>query len=146
MAKFLVDRVLTWVTAVFLFVLAGCGGEESIDRVPVSGQVTLNDQPVSSGNVEFHPVGESSEEPSIPVSTIGEDGKYSLATPMGEGAAPGSYKVVVRITEPTDPNDPYSPPKLLSPERYNNPDQTDLKIEVVPTPEPGAYDLKLQGS
>jgi len=108
--------------------------------VPVSGKVLHNGQPLTAGSVTFVP--EANGQPEA-VGSIGTDGSYTLATGDQAGAPVGKYKVVVRSSVPSNPNDPYSVPKSVVPKKYSDPSATDLTVEVASSVTPGAYDLKL---
>jgi len=78
-------RLCCLVSGCLLF--TGCG--EKI--VPVEGQVTLDGQPVPGATVTF-----TSEDGKNVYSGLTDDnGKFSLSSNKGTGAAPGSYKVTV---------------------------------------------------
>jgi hypothetical protein len=66
-----------------------------------------------------------------------------MFTNRKEGAPPGWYKVVVIAAEPLNPDDPYTPGKSYIAVKYNAPQTTDLSLEVVASPKPGAYDLEM---
>ncbi|QDT28736.1 hypothetical protein Enr10x_40810 [Gimesia panareensis] len=78
--------------------LTGCGGgaaEKPLpNTVPVSGSVTMKGKPLVSATVTFVPQGETKG-----VECVGftdESGKFKLKQVRGgEGAPPGSYKVVI---------------------------------------------------
>lgn len=78
--------------------LSGCGGgaeEKPLpSTVPVTGAVTMKGKPLVSATVTFVPQGETKG-----VECVGftdEAGKYQLKQIRGgEGAPPGSYKVVI---------------------------------------------------
>ncbi len=123
-------------------IMAGCGG--GLKTVPVSGAISFDGQPLTSGSVTFVPDASKGNSSTLePVGAIGDNGAYSLTTQDKAGAPVGWYKVVVRSTAPSNPNDPYSLPKSLIPEKYASADTTDLAVEVVANPAQGAYDLKL---
>jgi hypothetical protein len=126
--------------AVLVVSLTGCGSGGA-RVVPVAGTVTLGEQPVASGTVTLVPL--AAGDTAAPVGTI-ENGRYTLATGAQEGAPLGKYKVVVNASAPTNPDDPYSLPKSLVPQKYTDPAKTDLVIEIVAAPASGAYDLKLR--
>ncbi len=84
-------RTAILLSAAMLFSI-GCGGGEEPNAATVSGVVTLNDQPVTSGMVNFV-TGDGSD--SFPA-TIGEDGKYTVNQSASKaGIPPGSYKITV---------------------------------------------------
>ncbi len=142
-------RFQRWLLVLFLGGSAavsgsGCGEGGRANLVPVVGHVTLNGQPLTSGQVVFHPDAArgntSLDEPRGPIDA---QGRYELATVGHKGAAPGWYKVAVIATEPFDPQHPYVLPKSLIPVRYNDPTSAALPMEVVANPPSGGYDLRL---
>jgi hypothetical protein len=128
--------------------LLGCAKSE--ERLwPVRGQVTLQGKPVTRGAVSFRPLPErgntSLHQPSA---EIDEFGYYTLETGNREGASPGWYKVLV-VAQAEDPAGPTktgmpSPGRSLINKKYANLAATDLMVEVVEQPVPGAYDLKVE--
>jgi hypothetical protein len=111
-----------------LAVLAGCGGGGS-----VSGKVTLDGQPLTSGTVTFHPVGSGP----TAIGTIGTDGRYELRIGDDRSVPPGDYLVTVEATEAvtSEPSaapakGPPPPPRRLTPEKYAEKDTTDLRFTV----------------
>ena len=78
--------------------IAGCGDGPSAVRV--TGQVTLDDQPLANADVSFQPVsGGASKGVPGAFGATDSSGNYSLKTstkPSKDGAVPGEY--VVRIT------------------------------------------------
>lgn len=68
----------------------GCGSGGP-DLVPVSGRITIDDKPVTTGRIEFYP---ESGRPAI--GSIDEQGRYELKTyEPGDGAKPGKYCVTI---------------------------------------------------
>jgi hypothetical protein len=96
----------------------------------VSGSVTLDAQPLTSGTVTFHPVSGGP----VAYAVIGADGSYSLKTGDTECLPPGAYLITVVTTEQPPANLPRAatPPigRLITPEKYSRPKTTDLKYEV----------------
>jgi hypothetical protein len=123
--------------------LAGCGGD-SLDLLPVSGQVFYDGQPLTTGTVSLHPQGATGH---IPTGVIDSEGRYSVSTSYQPGAPPGRYHVVVHATEPVV-NIPGKAnpglPKSLIPSRYNQGSTSPLEVEVKADAPPGAYDLRLE--
>jgi hypothetical protein len=64
--------------------LAGCGGSASGGRYPVSGKVTLQNEPLKTGTIEF-----DSPESRSGASIV--DGSYTIPAP--QGLLPGKYTV-----------------------------------------------------
>src|SRR5262249_48369003 len=123
----------------------GCAGRSGVGKtVPVTGKVYLGDLPLTTGSVSFRPDASKGNNSTLePSGDIGADGTYQLATQGKPGAPPGWYKVIVAADVPSNPNDPYSMPKSLISPKYADPNTTDLSIQVVESPSPGAYDLKV---
>ncbi len=120
---------------------AGCAGEVE-QLAPVSGAVTVNGQPVPSGNVTFYPdssKGNASQHQ--PTGRLDATGKFELFVPGGKKGAPaGWYKVVVYAVD--DPQ-PGKPNKYFVNKQYTSPTSTPVSVEVVANPDPGRYEWKL---
>ena len=136
-------RILTTLTlAAVLAAVAGCSGP-----VPVKGHASVDSKPLSSGSVRFIPDKDKGNTVTAePLGYISEQGTYEMTTNGKPGAPPGWYKVVVTAVEPVDLNNPSPPPaKSLISVKYNQPETTDLSVEVKAGAAEGAYDLKLSG-
>lgn len=123
---------------ILALVLSGCG-EQIGQLYPVSGKVTLDDEPLNDAQISF--VADAAKGNKAPVSPFGKckDGSYSLTTKDKPGAPAGWYKVVVNTKYPGA-----SEKAVELPKRYSDPGKSDLSVEVKPNAEPGAYDLKLK--
>lgn len=78
-----------------LTLLSGCGKDNPLGRLPISGKVTFQGQPLATGDIEFAPVdplGKTKAGATI------VDGEYSIEADAG--LVPGIY--VVRIFSSTD--------------------------------------------
>src|SRR5579871_327243 len=119
-----------------LLTLTGCGG---LKVVPVAGTAALDGKPLGGGFVvTFNPDTEKGHSGRMDCSgRIDANGRYALRTDDGfkvyKGAPPGWYKVT--IWSPDDKPIPVH-------KKYMNIKTTELSIEVVESPSPGAYDLK----
>ena len=105
---------------------------------PVAGTATLDGKPLAGFVVTFNPDVEKGMQSRMDCSgRLGSEGQYSIKMDDGfkqyTGAPPGWYKVT--IWSPDDKPIPVN-------KKYTNIKTTDLSIEVVPEPPPGAYDLK----
>lgn len=132
--------------------LAGCG--ESSGRPPlgrVSGTVTYNGKPVTSGSVNFTPVsgrGGDSGQPAI--GQIESDGSYTLTTfDTGDGAVLGQHTVTVETRDMSKFRVPkrgerikYELPKMTIPPKYSDPKTTPLRYTVEPGSKTIDLDLK----
>jgi hypothetical protein len=136
-------RILTTLTlAALLAAVSGCSGQPA-----VKGHASVDNKPLSSGSVRFIPDKDKGNTATAePRGVITEQGTYEVATDGRPGAPPGWYKVVVAAVEPVDLNNPSPPPaKSLIAVKYNQPETTDLHVEVKAGAADGAYDLKLSG-
>jgi hypothetical protein len=123
--------------------LVGCG-DSSVKLLPVSGKVTVDGQPLTTGSVSFRPE-KGSASAQEPGGDIEDDGTYRLFTAGKEGALPGRYRVLVVAVDPNDLKKkfPYGKRTSFVNPKYSNPKTTDLAVEVTSSSAPGAYDLKL---
>jgi hypothetical protein len=128
-----------WFAALGVVVLAlsGCGGVGTL--YPVSGKVTVDDgQPLADAQLSFVADTEKGNKTTaIPFAKV-KDGSYSLTTKGRTGAPAGWYKVSVMTHYPGGPAKAVELPR-----RYTDAGKSRLSVEVVPSPQPGAYDLKL---
>jgi hypothetical protein len=126
-----------------LLILAGCSG--GLKKTSVSGKVTINGQPLTSGRVLFFPDEEKGNEARVGcVGRLDGEGHYELRTSAmkgsdsGPGAPPGWYKVIVQDLQGKNEVEQKVHPKYL------NEKTTPLSIEVVADPPPGHYDIDLK--
>lgn len=125
------NRARSWPVALLvagaLMAAGGCSGEAR-----VSGSVTFDNQPLNTGVVSFHPVGEGP----VALGQIDDSGNYTVAVGSGAGLPPGEYVVTVVANEPlVQPKDPRmapSPGKRITPEKYAAKEKSDLKYTVKP--------------
>lgn len=104
-------------------VALGCG---SSTASKVSGVVTVDGIPLTSGDVTFSPV----DEGQIAYGKIDGSGNYTLSTENQVGAKPGNYVVTVVATGEPPASD--KPPPLLTPAKYSDKATSDLKFAVKP--------------
>ena len=117
-----------------LLAVAGCGPK----LYPVAGTAMLDGKPLAGFVLTYNPDVEKGQKDRMDCSgRIGADGHYALRMDDGfhnyKGVPPGWYKVT--IWSPDDKPIPVN-------KKYTNIKMTDLSIEVVANPPPGAYDLK----
>jgi hypothetical protein len=132
------------VVVVLSLLVLGCGG--AAGRPPlgkVSGKVTYNGNPVTSGSVMFTPVGGSASDAArIATGQIESDGSYMLTTfDTGDGAALGQHIVTVESRGDLEAMKKmnlkpggiiaYKLPKPAIPEKYTKTDRSPLKHTVV---------------
>lgn len=147
-------------SCIILAGLLGCDSGPKLPKVvPVTGYISLNDEPVAGATVVFISAQKSGRSAA---GKTDEFGNFSLATYFNpqlelDGAEPGEYMIQVTKLEegsavpappPSDPS--LSPqelmklqteynmermksggPKSLLPERYNNPKTSELKASVI---------------
>jgi hypothetical protein len=156
--------LITLLIAFFLCGGAGCGATKK--PVKVQGIVTLDGRPVDGATVSFMPLEEGGRNAT---GLTGSDGVFNLTTDnTGDGAVPGSYKVVISKTPPIEEtravsvSDPKSmqkaygaflkqqqkqtgPPKSSSllPAVYGDADKTPLRQKV---PAEGRAEFALRSS
>jgi hypothetical protein len=136
-------RRLRPLVAIALF--AGCGQPPREMLHPVQGRITFDGQPLPRGAVTLHPTSTETTWHQ-PTAMIEPAGRYVVYTNGRVGAPPGTYRAVVFASEATiSPDGAARPglPKSLIPNRYNQPDQTPLRLEVVAQPAANSYDLEL---
>ncbi|MCD4726719.1 MAG: hypothetical protein K8R46_03595 [Pirellulales bacterium] len=110
---------------------AGCGRENQLETIKVTGRVTLDGQPLGSGTVVFMP-----QKGPGAKGTIGSDGSFRMGTyAEGDGAVAGRHQVAVIALDPkamaaAKGPDAYVP--SLIPERYNSSATSGLTFEVKP--------------
>jgi hypothetical protein len=130
----------------------GCGDAGVGPTFPVAGKVSFNNAPLTAKNTVIlckPDAARGNKSTFEPSGTVDAEGNYTLTTRGKNGAPPGWYKVVVTAREEAAPVHPKGPQrhrpvsKSLLPARYGQAQTTDLSIEVVERPAPGAYDLKL---
>ena len=116
----------------------GCA-EDGPKLLPVKGKVTFDGKLAEEGGVSFHQGMQQL------VGAILPDGSYSIMFNRESGAPLGKYKVTVAITKtPKDAQgNPAGLPSTISGKKYLNVATTPLEIDVVESPDEGAYDLKV---
>ena len=128
-----------------IVLLSGCAQPPRELLLPVQGMITLDGQPLPRGAVTLHPLSTKTTWHQ-PTGMIEPAGRYIVYTNSSAGAPPGAYRVVVFASEATTGSDGTARPglpKSLIPNRYNQPDQTPLRLEVVAQPAANSYDLEL---
>ncbi len=121
------------VVALYSCLLAGCG--QSLPAT-VTGTVTLDGQslpegPRVTGSVMYYPTGGGA----AAYGTVTSGGSYAMQTGDAKGLQPGEYLVTVRVIDidPPPPGGYNNPPasKPITPPRYNDREQSDLKVQVI---------------
>lgn len=120
-------------TVLCLVFLAGCSGSDVTaikNLVPVSGSISLEDEPLESGTVFFVP-----EEPTgQPASGQINNGKFTMLTTVdARGVVAGKYAVRIESRDTPDPSpkDLYPKPgPSLIPEKFTDPKTSGLSVDV----------------
>jgi hypothetical protein len=135
------------VAACGLLVLAvGCGGPDPVGpTLPVAGKVTVDGQPVPTGNLCLKPdAAKGNATKYEPVAFINADGSYRVTTGGKDGAPAGWYKVAVESSEPiTEQVATGKVPKSFINAKYNSEVTSGLTVEVKADSPAGAYDFRL---
>ena len=119
---------------------AGCGPTLP-PMTPVKGKVTVDGQPVTSGQVSYLPA-DNKTGAGLSAGTINASGEYEIHTAGQSGAPLGKYKVTVTPSMVPTQGATGMPTAAFN-TKYQNVDLTPLSIEVVNNAEAGHYDLKL---
>jgi hypothetical protein len=91
-------RILPWAAAACALTLSSCGN--SAGTYPVKGTVLYKGQPAVGATVTFIPKsGANPSDEQTPQGVVRDDGTFTLAGPLGEGARPGDYVVLVEWKE-----------------------------------------------
>jgi hypothetical protein len=107
--------------AVFVAAVMGCGNERP-DRVPVSGQVLIDGQPLTHGYVRFAPVGSRQSS-----GQLDESGRFTLSCfEANDGAVPGTHRIAVRAEEPLGETSS----RWYAPKKYANFGTSGLSQEI----------------
>jgi hypothetical protein len=86
--------LVVFVATAWAFSSFGCGSSSGV--YPVSGKVLYRGAPAAGATVSF--VRKGAADPmreQVPQGVVREDGTFSLASPLGNGAPPGEYAVLV---------------------------------------------------
>ena len=130
----------------------GCGDDSGVGPTfPVAVKVTVGNVPLTAKStiVLFKPdAAKGNGSVYEPTGTVDGQGKYALVTKGKKGAPPGWYKIAVtahegRAEHPKGTLRHRPVAHAVIPGKYGQPETSNLSIEVVENPVPGAYDLKL---
>lgn len=127
--------------------LVGCGDNgPTLNRAQVSGDVTVNGDPLEKGSIAFLPA-DGTQGPSVG-GTI-QEGHYLI--PMEEGPVVGTYRVKIRATRKTGRTIEAGPPappgtmveeiEAFIPAKYNT--KSALTAEIQPEANEVNYDLQI---
>ena len=129
---------LASLACVVSFTCAGCGPSSDVDKVVVTGRVTLDGQPIPNGEIRFIPdAGTNGPISGGPI----KDGVYKAA---GRGGVPiGEHVVEIRAYRasggPQAAANEGGPAEQYLPANYN--DQTTLRATIDPSTETQDFEL-----
>ncbi|WP_166829244.1 hypothetical protein [Thalassoroseus pseudoceratinae] len=115
-------RLIPATLAVCLCGMLGCGGPDRPERVPVSGQVLIDGEPLTVGSVQILP-----ENARAANGKIDSEGRFEMTTfEPGDGVVPGTHRVVVVASEAMGGTGQ----KWHAPKKYIDPTQSGLTVEI----------------
>lgn len=121
-----------------LLVVSGCGDGRP-GRVKVSGNVTLDGEPLTTGSVTFKPAAGGR----IGVGNIESDGKFLVSMYVaGDGLPTGKYLVAVSSYE--DIND--TTRRWVAPKEYSEVTSSGLTAEITEETDSMNFELTWEGS
>jgi hypothetical protein len=130
--------------ALCLITLIGCGSKGGKNNVPVSGRVTLDGEPLTTGGqVSFIPFDQGAGASETIGGTIDPSGGYKVFSGGKEGAPPGRYKVTVSPSMTPVKDSGPAMPRMPFDQSFGDSSRTKLFVEVKADAPPGSYDLKL---
>ncbi|MCL2117666.1 MAG: carboxypeptidase-like regulatory domain-containing protein [Planctomycetaceae bacterium] len=144
--------------AILGIILCGCNRTPRLaGLVKASGTLTLNGVPVEGATILFGPVPGSPPDNRAASATTDASGKFTLMTLLpGDGAFPGTYRVMVNkteatgggIVEGTEGNDPKFKDDRTSidylPRKYKDPATSGIEI-TIPDKGTKTIEIKLEG-
>lgn len=122
--------ILACLMATALSTFVGCGN----GMATVSGQVTLNGEPLAGGNdirgtVYFFPEGGTG---APAVGLLDEDGRYRIQTGSQRGVQPGAYLVTISASQLIGTRVEGVPPagRVITPRKYADPSKSGFRVDV----------------
>lgn len=101
--------------------VAGCGDGRP-ERVPVSGRVLIDGEPLPLGVIQVIPA-----DARVAQGKIGSDGRFELTTyEKGDGCVPGTHSVAVISREILNA----SAQRWLAPKKYTQPSTSELTVNI----------------
>ncbi len=141
-------RLSAVLAAAGLLAVLGCGDPNGAGKtVPVSGKVLFGGQPLKGGVVTYYP-GEGNASKLSPQGAIGGDGTPPPSADQAAGTVGAAPVWMPGHPSPTQTCAPVgteapAPPVAIDP-TYNDAARTPFTVEVVESPQAGAYDLPLK--
>ena len=119
-----------------LICLPGCSDGLPV-RVPVSGTVLIDGEPLTKGSIMVIPEGERPAGGSI-----GPDGRFSLSCyALNDGVVPGTHHVTVQATEHISERET----RWLTPKKYGDPSTSRLTVTITEATDDLIIDLTWDG-
>ena len=119
-----------------LAVISGCGGSSAWESFPVTGDVTLDNQPLADADVSFLPV-DGSPTTQGGQATTDAEGRFSVGMMLDQGRKRqpglpiGTYHVtVVKMVAPGGAVSLDKPPQNALPAHYGQPQSSELQAQV----------------
>ncbi len=113
----------------------GCGKDNPLGRVAVSGTVTLDGAPLESGSIMFAPT----QRGPVLTGTVIKAGRFEMLTE--KGLTPGEYAVKINAPDMSKPTSGHEPPPSLIPPDWSN--GTGHKVTVTAQgPNEFTFDIK----
>ncbi|MDX1968477.1 MAG: carboxypeptidase-like regulatory domain-containing protein [Planctomycetaceae bacterium] len=145
-------RLSRWLGMLLMCAVPGCGSDQGFEVVPVTGVVTLDDQPLAEADVTAIPTHTT---PGLGgAARTNEQGQFQLFHARGErGLPPGDYKLTVSLRKRKDGsvppvNDPTPPIESDAvetlPPMFSDPTASTLTATIVTEVKP--LDIKLKSS
>jgi hypothetical protein len=128
-------RLLIFLAIASLTLLgSGCSGSNGY--YPVTGKVLHQGEPARGATVYFYSQEQTDRmKEHVPQGVVGDDGSFTLASPAGSGARPGSYAVLIEWKKGAGQFRGRGP-GLGSPDRFNgrfmDPKRPVFRTEVKP--------------
>ncbi|MFG0333867.1 MAG: hypothetical protein ACF8TS_10940 [Maioricimonas sp. JB049] len=118
-------RQLLTLSALGLFTLYGCGGSETVHRVPVSGTVTLGGDPLPEGEIVLRPAGGTGATDGGQI----KDGKFQFdATPGAKTVEITAWREIPGSQEQLESGESGSSREQYVPQEYN--EKTTLTADI----------------
>lgn len=105
----------------FIFLL-GCGENSNCT---MTGSITLDGNPVKSGNISFY---SQDTEINKKIATVVENGKYQIET--NEGLIPGKYKVEVHWAKETGKKIPSADPGIMMEQMIQGKESLEIEVNI----------------
>ena len=117
--------------------LPGCW-EKSVATTSVHGHVYFHDRPLNRGTIVFAPDAERGAKGELAKAEIQPDGSYVLLGKNAAPIAPGWHRVTILALEAATSSgavENFREPRSLIPDRYRDPNLSDIAVEVIPDQE-----------